>query len=125
MRVCSRRREPGYSPRHMEPIDLELADRKARLRRMAIELQRLEAVRPLGKMEDWDEHDRKIIGLRYDIEHTQWGIRDLEAIIAERHAPPPRISRPDTSRRRELSPEERQAIEDATRADLHRTMPDV
>lgn len=106
----------------MEPIERELADRKERLKQLAIELQRLEDERPLGPLLSWDDHDRKIIELRYKLEHARFGIRELEEIIAEGSSPP-KLSKPDTSRRRELSPEERQQIEDEARSDLMRRLP--
>lgn len=109
----------------MEPIERELADRKERLKRMAIELQQLEAIRPrrpIGHPGGQEEHDRTIVQLQYKIDVSQAGVRELEEIIAEGRSPLP-IAKPDTSRRRILSPEERQAIEDQARADLEASMP--
>jgi hypothetical protein len=106
----------------MEPIERELQDRKERLKRMAIELQRLEAIRPLRPPPrdlDWftnhDEHDRKIIDLQYKIGQARSGIAELEEIIAEGRTPP-RPRKPDVSRRRKLSDEERSAIAAEERA---------
>ncbi len=113
----------------MEPIERELEDRKERLKRMVIDLQRLEAIRPLRSPPrdlDWfmnhDEHDRKIIDLQYRIGQAQSGIADLEDVIAEGRTPP-RIAKPDTSRRRTLSDEERDRIAMEERARLLKDMP--
>ena len=107
----------------MEPIEHELADRKERLKQLAIELQRLEMKRRLRPMPDWDEHDRKIINLQYQIGHARWGIKELEEIIAERRSPPPKLKKPDLTRCRELTAEEREAIATKTRTDFLKDTP--
>jgi hypothetical protein len=106
----------------MEPIERELQDRRDRLKSMVIELQRLEAIRPMRpppsdveSFRSWDEHDTKMVELQYQIGHAQFGIRELEEIIAEGRNPPP-ARKPDVSRRRKLSDEERSRIAAEERA---------
>ncbi len=102
----------------MEPIRRELQDRKDRLKAMVIELQRLEVIRPFGSDPmKWDEHDRKIAELRYLIGNAPFGIAELGEIIAEGRAPP-KARKPDVSRRRKLSDEERNTIAELERARL-------
>lgn len=108
----------------MEPIERELHDRKERLKEMALELQRLEAIRPRrplprapDEFDAWDEHDKKILDLGCAIDSAKHGIRDLEEIIAEGRNPV-RRPKPDVSRRRKLSDEERTRIAAEERARL-------
>ena len=102
----------------MEPIRRELQDRKDRLKAMVIELQRLEVIRPFGSDPmKWDEHDRKIAELRYLIGNAPFGIAELGEIIAEGRAPP-KARKPDVSRRRKLSDEERNTIAELERENM-------
>jgi hypothetical protein len=98
----------------MEPIEQELEDRKVRLRKMAIELQRLQE-KP--KFPGGAEHTRKIVGLQYRIGQARSAIRELEEIIAEGRSPR-RSIRPPKPKGRRLSPEEREKIVRAARAEL-------
>jgi hypothetical protein len=106
----------------MEPIERELLDRNERLKKMVLELQRLEAIRPMrpppsdvGSFLNWDEHDRKMVQLSYKIGQAQSGIQELKEIIAEGRRPPP-ARKPDTSRRRKLTDAERASIAAEERA---------
>lgn len=110
----------------MEPIERDLEERRERRKRLAIELQRLEAIRPAREIQDaadleaFDEHDRKIVEVRDQLGIAEFAIRELEEIIAEKQRPPQRAPKPDTSRRRRLSDEERAAIAADARAEFTR-----
>lgn len=105
----------------MEPIERELQAQKGRQKRLAIELQRLEAIRPQARgIASFDDHDRKLLELRSQLQHLAFSIHDLEKIIVEKMNPPPKLTKPDVSHRRRLSDEERQAIAAKFRADLLR-----
>lgn len=106
----------------MEPIERELQDRRERLKLLALELQRLEAIWPMrpppSDLESFmsrDEHDNRILELRTAIDSARFGIAELEEIIAE-GSTPKKSGKPDLSRRRTLSDEERDRIAAEERA---------
>jgi hypothetical protein len=101
----------------MEPIERELAERKDRRKKLAIELQALEAMAMPRKAVERAERQGKLAALRRTLEALVWSIGDLEEIIAEGRNPP-RIPRPSVEGRRRLSARERKAIERRTRADI-------
>jgi hypothetical protein len=101
----------------MEPIERELAERKERRKKLAIELQALESKPVSRKAADRAERQAGLAALRHTLEALVWSIADLEEIIAEGRNPP-RIPRPSVEGRRRLSDRERKAIERRTRADL-------
>ncbi len=95
----------------MEPIEQDLAERKTRLRKLAIELQRMEDALPGLKRKEASELKRKIAAASYTLGALTFSIRELEEIIAE--GPTPARNRPtppDTSRRRVLTDEERSRV---------------
>ncbi|MEQ1782390.1 MAG: hypothetical protein ABMA14_13580 [Hyphomonadaceae bacterium] len=95
----------------MEPIERELADRKARLQRMATDVRRLQRER----MHEPDDARRltlyrDIAKLRYEISQSEANIRELEDIIRE-GPQPPRRPRPPLPNAKRLTAVERQRIE--------------
>lgn len=101
----------------MEPIERELEERKERRKRLAIQLQTLEAAAMPRKAAARADREAELASLRHRLDLLAWSIEEFEDIIAEgRH--PPRIPRPSNEGRRRLSPAERRAIEAKTRADL-------
>jgi len=100
----------------MEPIERDLATRKAELKKLAIELQRLEEVPARRGTAVYREKNRDIANLRHRIDVVKFGIGETEEIIAEhrRHLRERennvRPVKPDTSLRRALSDKERKRI---------------
>ena len=95
----------------MEPIEQELADRKTRQRKLAIELQRMEDQLSRVSRKEAAELRRKIKDCNFTLGALKFSIRELEEIIAEGPEPARnRIRPPDTSRRRVLSDDERSRI---------------
>ena len=100
----------------MEPIERDLAERKAELKKLAIELQRLEEVPARRGTATYREKNRDIASLRHRIDVVKFGIGETEEIIAEhrRHVRDREMNvrplKPDTSLRRALSDRERKRI---------------
>ncbi len=95
----------------MEPIEQDLAERKTRLRKLAIEMQRMEDALPGLKRKDATDLKKKIAAASYTLGALKFSIRELEEIIAEGPTPARfRPTPPDTSRRRVLTDEERSRV---------------
>lgn len=95
----------------MEPIEQDLAERKARLRKLAIEMQRMEDALPGLKRKEANALKRKIADCSFTLGALKFSIRELEEIIAEGPTPARfRPTPPDTSRRRVLTDEERSRV---------------
>jgi hypothetical protein len=98
----------------MEPIERDLEERKARLHRLAIELQRLGEAMPRAGTKARRERDAKIADCRRQIEAAKFGIRELQEILAEgrrqKSGEARRPRPPDLSRRRALTDAERKRI---------------
>jgi hypothetical protein len=101
----------------MEPIERELMERKERRKKLAIELQALEAAPSLRKAAERSERQARLAALRRTLNVLVWSIGDLEEIIAEGPTPQ-RLPRPSVEGRRRLSQQERKAIERRTRANI-------
>jgi hypothetical protein len=95
----------------MEPIEQDLAERKARQRKLAIDLQRMESELPGLKRKEASDLKRQIAEVSYTLGALKFSIRELEEIIAEGPTPARfRPMPPDTSRRRVLTDEERARV---------------
>jgi hypothetical protein len=95
----------------MEPIEQDLAERKTRLRKLAIELQRMEDKLPGLKRKEASDLKRRIAATSYTLGALKFSIRELEEIIAEGPTPARfRPTPPDTSRRRVLTDAERSRV---------------
>lgn len=100
----------------MALIERDLEQRKAQLKKLAIDLQRLEEAPAKRGTVAYREKNRELAAMRQRIEVLKFGIGELEETIAdhkrhvrdrERNVKP---KRPDTSRRRALSDRERKRI---------------
>lgn len=100
----------------MEPIERDLAERKAELKKLAIELQRLEEAPARRGTATYREKNKGLAALRKRIELVKFGIGELEEIITEhkRHLRDRELNirpvRPDISLRRALGDKERKRI---------------
>lgn len=100
----------------MEPIEQDLAERKVRLKRLAIELQKLEESYPRRGSRARMGHEEKVQACREQLEVLKFGVNELEEIIAEHRREKRdrelniRPSPPDLSRRRALSDKERKRV---------------
>lgn len=95
----------------MEPIEQDLAERKARLRKLAIDLQRMEDQLPGLKRKEANALKRQIDACSYTLGALKFSISELEEIIAEGPTPARfRPTPPDTSRRRVLTDAERSRV---------------
>jgi hypothetical protein len=107
----------------MEPIERDLAERKERHKKLAIELQVLEAGLNAGD-DDAGEKTERLVSVYRSLAVLGWSIRELEEIIAEGRKPrriprPPAPSLPIRKKgRRKLTAAERAAVEADARADL-------
>ncbi len=103
----------------MEPIEQDLEERKARLRRLAIAHQRLEEELMKAPPGEQAELYQKLARCTYQIDAARFAIDELEEIIAEGRRPRrPPVRPPDTSRRRVLTDAEREAIAASYRQEL-------
>ncbi|MEZ6030286.1 MAG: hypothetical protein R3C46_11110 [Hyphomonadaceae bacterium] len=100
----------------MGPIERDLENRKAELRQLAIEMQRLEEAPARRGTVAYREKNRELAAMRQRIEVLKFGISELEETVAdyrrhlrdrERNVRP---KRPDISRRRALTDKERKRI---------------
>jgi len=105
----------------MEPIERQLAERKALLKQWAAEIERLQAAKIGMSEREGLEIDLQIATLGYKISCGEFAIRDIEEIIAEGRAP--KRERPPLPKARRLSVVERQRIEREERARLLSVMP--
>ncbi len=100
----------------MEPIERDLATRKDELKKLAINLQRLEEAPARRGTVAYREKNRELAALRKRIEVVKFGIGELEEIIAEHKRQMRdremniRPTRPDISLRRALGDRERKRI---------------
>lgn len=104
----------------MEPIEKEIAERKALMKEWAAEIYRLEVARATLSGPHDIEAQRRISRLRYKIHTGQFALKDLEELAAVgREA---KTERPPLPNARRLSDEERQRIADEARTRLIASM---
>ena len=72
----------------MNATEQELADAREYLKRLALELQRLEEKRPLRMPADWDDHDRQIAEVLFRIGYARSTAQQLEGVIAKGQGAP-------------------------------------
>lgn len=100
----------------MEPIERQIAERKALLQEWAAEIDRLETAKAGMSERDRLETERRISRLGYKIHCGEYALEDLEELAAEGRAQKPK--RPPLPNARRLDVVERQRIEQETRAEL-------
>ena len=106
----------------MEPIETQIAERKALMQQWADEIERLIASKVgLSERQAMElEIDLQISSLRYKIGCGQWALQDLEQVVAEGRSP--KRERPPLPNARRLGVVERQRIEREQRAKIRSTL---